>query len=208
MDELGKEGEWIEDVAALRARFRQPSERALAKQLDRLDVHCRRFIELSPFVVIATGDGRSMDASPRGGRPGFVRVVDERTLLVPEASGNNRIDSLVNIISTGTIGMLFMIPGVDETLRINGSARVSGAPPILASFDDGKRLPAVVIEVTVEEAFLQCAKALMRAGLWSGESRMERSVLPTMGEMLAEQTGSESPAESQAEMIARYRRDL
>lgn len=198
----------ITTVEQLRALYATPSERALKKQLSRLDVHCRRFIELSPFVVVATGDGESFDASPRGGAPGFVRVVDDGTLWIPDASGNNRLDSLANILRTGRIGLLFLIPGIDETLRVNGGARIDAGAEVLAAFSSEPRPPKSVIAVAVEEAFLQCAKALMRAQLWSDAARADRSVLPPMGRMLADQTGSDAPIESQEEMLARYRRDL
>lgn len=199
----------IDDVDALRALYAQPAERALRKQLDRLDAHCRRFVELSPFLVIASagGDGR-LDASPRGGAPGFVRILDERTLLIPDAPGNNRLDTLTNLVSVGRVGLLFLIPGVDETLRINGSARLRAYPPAVERFAAAARRPKAVIEVGVEEAYLHCAKALMRSRLWSGENRVERSLLPTMGQMIKDQTGSPHPAESQEQMLARYAADL
>lgn len=199
---------YVESVDELRSLFAQPGERAVRKQLARLDRHCRRFIELSPFVVMATGNDGSMDASPRGGAPGFVRVVDESTLWIPDAPGNNRLDSLANLIATGRVGLLFLIPGVDETLRVNGAARISIDPDVLRQAADEKRTPKVVIEVTVEEAYLHCAKALMRSKLWSDESRQDRGVLPTLGEMLAEQTGTTSAPETQEQMVARYQKDL
>lgn len=199
---------WVVDsAAALRQLYPQPKERAVKKQLNRLDRHCVRFIELSPFAVIATGSG-DMDASPRGGEPGFVKVVDEQTLWIPDSPGNNRLDSLTNIIATGRIGLLFLIPGVDETLRINGRAQVSADPTKVGRFATDKRTPKVVIEVDVEEAYLHCAKALMRSKLWADDSRQERSVLPTMGQMINDQIGSDGPVETQTEMVARYRRDL
>lgn len=198
----------IDSVETLRELFPPPGERAVKKQMQSLDGHCRRFIELSPFVVVATGDGESFDASPRGGAPGFVRIVDESTVVIPDSPGNNRIDSLANIIRTGAVGLLFMIPGVDETLRLNGPARVSRDPRLLETLHDGKRLPRVAIEVTVREVFLHCAKALMRSKLWSEDSQRDRSVLPTMGEMLAEQIGTSERPETQEEMLARYRESL
>ncbi len=198
----------IETVEALRALYKAPSERALKKQLGHLDRHCRRFIELSPFLVLASGNGRSLDASPRGGAPGFVRVVDDSTLWIPDSPGNNRLDSLSNILETGRVGLLFMVPGVDETLRVNGDARLFADPERTAVFATEKRTPRSVIEVRVREAYLHCAKALMRSGLWTGEYRQERSVLPSMGEMLKDQTGNKAAPESQQEMLARYQQDL
>lgn len=199
----------ISSTDALRALYAPPKERALKKQLSQLDRHCRRFIELSPFLVLASvsKDG-AMDASPRGGRPGFVKVKDDNTIWIPDSPGNNRLDSLTNIIDTHRIGLLFLIPGVDETLRINGRAIVTDDEQIRAAVADEKRIPKVAIEVTVEEAYLHCAKALMRSQLWSDESRQDRSVLPTMGEMINDQIGGKEPPETQAEMIARYEKDL
>jgi hypothetical protein len=199
----------IESVDALRALYPEPSERAVRKQLDRLDVHCMRFVELSPFAVLATAglDGR-VDASPRGGAPGFARVRDDRTLWLPDSSGNNRLDSLANVVETGRLGLLFLIPGVDETLRVNGAARVRTDAGALDAFASEPRPPRVVVELRVEEAFLHCAKALMRSRLWTGDARQDRSVLPSLGEMLRDQTGASGPAETQEEMVARYRRDL
>jgi predicted pyridoxine 5'-phosphate oxidase superfamily flavin-nucleotide-binding protein len=126
----------------------------------------------------------------------------------PGCSGNNRIDSLVNVVSSGRAGLLFLIPGVDETLRVNGAARVSVDPVKLAHFASEKRPPRLLLEVVVEEAYLHCAKALMRSRLWSDEARQQRTVLPTIGEMLADQLGASGPAETQEQMIARYQRDL
>ena len=199
----------ITTVDALRALYATPGERAVQKQLSSLDRHCRRFIELSPFLVLATaGATGTMDASPRGGVPGFVKVPDEHTLLVPDAPGNNRLDSLENIVATGRAGLLFLVPGVDESLRVNGSAVLSRAADDLALCTDDRRVPKVVVRVTVQEAYLHCAKALMRSHLWSPESRVDRSLLPTLGRMLNEQTGIQAPAETQEEMVRRYAPDL
>ncbi|MGY0555052.1 pyridoxamine 5'-phosphate oxidase family protein [Vreelandella sp. 2A-K22] len=188
--------------------YPEPKERALKKQLSRLDRHCQRFIELAPFVVIATGNASGFDASPRGGEPGFIKVVDDLTLVIPDSPGNNRLDSLKNIVESGRAGLLFLIPGVDETLRINGAAHVSVDEEKRQLFASEKRAPKVVIEVTVEEAYLHCAKAFMRSKLWADESRRERSVLPTMGQMIHEQIGRSGSPESQEEMLARYAQDI
>jgi PPOX class probable FMN-dependent enzyme len=193
---------------ALRALYPPAKERAVLKQLDALDAHCTRFIALSPFVVLAsTGASGAMDASPRGGEPGFVQVPDAQTLWIPDAVGNNRLDTLENIVETGRLGLLFMVPGVDETLRVNGEARLSADPALLARFG-GSRAPRLAIVVTVREAYLHCAKALMRSKLWSPERQVQRSALPTMGEMLKAQIGDPAPAETQAQMLARYAPDL
>ena len=199
----------IESIEALRRVYSEAKGRAVQKQIDHVDVHCARFIGLSPFVVLASVDGQgAMDASPRGGAPGFVRVANARTLLIPDSSGNNRLDTLTNIIATGSVGLLFMIPGVDETLRVNGRARLNDDASILVTFADDKRTPKLVIEITVIDAYLHCAKAFMRSLLWSPASVVDRAALPTMGEMLSDQTGMPGVPETQAEMRARYAVDL
>ena len=199
----------IESVEALRRVYSEAKGRAVQKQIDHIDVHCARFIGLSPFVVIASVDAHgALDASPRGGAPGFVRVSDAHTLLTPDSPGNNRLDTLTNIMATGSVGLLFMIPGVDETLRVNGTARLNDDVSILSTFAGDKRTPKLVIEVTVREAYLHCAKAFMRSQLWNPGSVVDRAALPTMGEMLSDQTGMPGAPETQAEMRARYAADL
>ena len=199
----------IDSLEQLRGLYPMPKERAVRKQLSAMDVHCRRFIELSPFVVLASSSkAGAMDASPRGGAPGFVKTLDGKTVLIPDAPGNNRLDTLENIIGTGKLGLFFMIPGIDETLRVNGTARLSSSEAHLNSFSGEKRVPKLVIEVAVAEAYLHCAKALMRSNLWKVSSQVERSALPTMGQMINSQTGIETPAETQDEMRKRYAADL
>lgn len=195
----------ISTLDALRALYPAPTGRTVLKQLTALDVHCAQFIALSPFLVLATGgaDGKA-DASPRGGAPGFVKVRDPHTLLLPDAPGNNRLDSLENIVVTGQAGLLFMIPGVNETLRVNGRAVLSTDPADAASCADERRTPKVVIKVSVEEAYLHCAKALMRSALWKAESQVARDALPSMGQMMADQTGLGGPVETQEAMERRY----
>lgn len=199
----------IDAIGGLRQLYPDPSARALSKQIDRLDVHARRFISLSPFAVLATaGQDGPLDASPRGGRPGFIRCVDDHTLWIPDASGNNRLDSLSNIVETGRVGILFLIPGIDETLRINGTAQVREDAEALGAFPEERKPPRVVLEIHVNEVFLHCAKALMRSKLWDPEARQERAVLPTMRDMLNDHTGLSQPPETQEEMVARYTPDL
>lgn len=199
----------LSSIEALRALYAPPRERAVRKELAALDRHCIRYIELSPFVVLATsGADGTVDASPRGGRPGFVQVPDEKTLLIPDAPGNNRLDSFQNIVQTGQVGLLFMVPGIDETLRVNGAAALSTAEADIARCTDERRAPKVVIRVTVRQAFLHCAKAFMRAALWNPAHHVDRSVLPSMGQMLKDQIGSDAPAETQEEMLRRYAADL
>ena len=199
----------IDSKETLRTLYPPAKERSVKKQLAHLDGHCLRFVELSPFVVLASGSKEGhLDASPRGGEPGFVQAPDSTTLLIPDAPGNNRLDTLENIIGTGRIGLLFLIPGVDETLRVNGSCRLLDDPEVLKGLSDEKRMPKLVIEVKVEDVYLHCAKALMRSKLWSAQSQVERAVLPTMGQMLNDQTGIRTMPESQEQMIERYKADL
>ena len=199
----------ITTAEALRALYPEPRERALKKQIAALDRHSMRFIELSPFVVLATGGaGGTLDASPRGGAPGFVKTPDAHTLLLPDAPGNNRLDSFSNIVESGRVGLLFLIPGFDETLRVNGAALLSTDPADIARCGDEKRAPKLVIRVRVQEVYLHCAKAFMRSKLWSASSQVPRAALPTMGEMLNDQTGIQTPPETQEEMVRRYAQDL
>ena len=200
--------EVLDSPDALRRIYPPAKGRSVAKQIDHLDVHCRRFIALSPFLVVASANAQGdPDSSPRGGAPGFVHIVDERTLLIPDSPGNNRLDSLENIAETQKIGLLFMIPGVDETLRVNGRARLVTSPLALLPFASDVRV-RVAIEVSVIDAYLHCAKALMRSKLWDSGQQVDRSLLPTMGEMLADQTGTPSNPETQEQMRARYACDL
>jgi hypothetical protein len=199
----------IERIEDLRRHYPAPSGRAVEKELSELDVHCRNFIELSPFFVIASaGADGTLDASPRGGEPGFVKIANERTLLIPDATGNNRLDNLTNIVETGRVGMLFLVPGVDETLRVNGRAAISEDGDLRVQVATERFTPKVVVVVTVESAYLHCAKALMRSKLWDPATQIERSALPSMGQMIKDQTGSISLPESQEAMIARYQKDL
>ena len=199
----------IDTLQDLRALYPQAKKRAVLKQLDSLDRHCRRFIELAPFVVIASaGKQGYLDASPRGGAPGFVKVRDARTLHIPDALVNNRLDSYTNIIETGQVGLYFLVPGVDETLRVNGTASLRDEAEIVGQFAGERHPPRIVVEVEVREAYLHCAKALMRSRLWDVATQVERAVLPSMGEMLREQTGSSEPVENQQEMLTRYAREL
>lgn len=199
----------IDSLESLRSLYRPPSERAVRKQLDRLDEHCRRFISLSPFLVMASADGGGhLDASPRGGEPGFVKVLDERTVLIPDAPGNNRLDSLENLIRHPGLGLLFLIPGVDETLRINGNAALKTDEALIDQCANERRRPPLVISVEVREVYLHCAKALMRSKLWDPAMKVERSVLPSLGQMLKDQLGLPGEPESNEAMRVKYEKDL
>ena len=207
----------ITSLAALRTLYDPARERSVKKELPHLDVHGRRFIGLSPLVVVASGAAGALDASPRGGAPGFVKVTDAHTLLIPDAPGNNRLDTLENIAQAGEagcpVGLLFLVPGVDETLRVNGTAWLSDDEADLAlCVDERQRRPRLVIRLTVQAAYLHCAKALMRSDLWNPVHHLDRSTLPSMGEMMRDQilgqTGQEVVAETQAQMLERYRQTL
>lgn len=199
----------IRSIAELRSLYVAPAERAVKKQIPSLDQHCRNFIALSPFLVLSTCDaGSNLDASPRGGAPGFVKVTDDGSLLIPDAPGNNRLDSIENIVHSGKVGLLFLIPGFDETLRVNGSAVLSADDADIRARTDERRAPKLVIRVTPEAAYLHCAKALLRSKLWSDASRVDRGTLPTAGQMISEQTGLHVPAETREEMERRYAPDL
>lgn len=199
----------ITSADSLRALYGAPSPRSLAKQLDHVDAHCRAFIALSPFLVLSTqGPDGLGDATPRGDHPGFVAVADEKTLVIPDRPGNGRVDSLSNLVERPGIGLLFLIPGFDETLRVNGTAVIEDDMALRTAHAINGRLPLTVLVVTVREAYLQCGKALMRSKLWAEESRVERSRLPTMGEMIRDQTRSVDPPETQDVMQARYRQAL
>lgn len=181
----------IGTVEELRSHYGEPSELAVKKSLNRLDRHCRQFIALSPFVVLASAgaDGR-VDCSPRGDPPGFVMVVDDRTVLLPDRRGNNRTDSLTNVLENPQVGMLFLIPGVNETLRLNGRATLITDPARLGPLAVKGRVPRSGLLVEVEEVFLQCTKALVRSRLWAEESRVDRdTALPTFGRMIADHAG-------------------
>jgi len=199
----------ITSLDDLRTLYANPRERSVKKELSQLDTHCTRFIALSPLVVVASaGVLGAMDASPRGGDKGFVRVCDAHTLLIPDAPGNNRLDTLENIIHSARVGLLFLVPGVDETLRVNGSAVLSTAEEDLQACTDIKRTPKLVIRVSVQAAYLHCGKALMRSHLWDGSRHLDRADMPSMGEMMKDQIGGDIPAETQAQMLLRYAQDL
>lgn len=199
----------IETLEQLRSLYAAPKERAVKKQLASLDRHCKRYISLSPFVVLSSiGGDEVLDASPRGGASGFVKVLDSNTLLIPDSPGNNRLDTLENIVHTGRLGLLFLIPGVDETLRVNGTAELSVSLADIALCTTEVRAPKLVIRVSVQQAYLHCAKAFMRSKLWESESRIERSQLPTMVDMINEQAAIEGVFETHEEIMRRYRNEL
>ena len=196
---------YLAEIDELRPLYRQPSALVRAKQLDRLDGHCCRFIAKSPLVVIGSFNPKlGQDVSPRGDAPGFVRVLDNRRLAIPDRPGNNRLDTIENLFAEPSIGLLFIIPGIDELLRVNGTARLTRSQSLLDQMTVCDRAPKLAIVVTVQEAFLHCSKAFKRARLWSDDYRLPRAELPTLGRMLADQTGS---AAGVAEIEARIDAD-
>lgn len=179
----------IADEAALRALYGQAEGLALRKSIGFLDKHARSFIALSPFLTLATqAPGGPADVSPRGDPSGFVRVIDERHLLIPDRSGNNRLDSLSNILANPSVGLLFLIPGFDDTLRVNGKARLTRDPALLAGLEMQGKAPKCGILVKVEEVFFHCAKAFRRSRLWQAEAQVPRQTLPGLARMILEQT--------------------
>jgi uncharacterized protein len=179
----------VTEVEQLRAVYDRPIERSLRKQLDHIDALSRRFIAASPFVVLATCGPSGIDCSPRGDHPGFVQVADDKTLLLPDRRGNNRLDSLTNIVENSAVGLIFFVPGMTETFRVNGRARVSTDPLLLEQFTVAGKAPKAVLVITVEEAFVHCARALVRADLWNPEKFASRAEVPTIGQMLEAHTG-------------------
>ncbi len=178
--------EIIQDEAALVALYGWGSEPSLVKEVDYIHPHYRAFIEASPFVIIATSGSGGLDASPRGDPAGFVLVQDERTLLIPDRRGNNRVDTLHNLIGDPRVGLLFLIPGVGESLRVNGTALISVKPDLLSLLALGGKPPQSVMVVSVETAYFQCPRAAVRAQLWNPEKFLARSALPSSGTILAD----------------------
>jgi PPOX class probable FMN-dependent enzyme len=176
----------ITDIAVLESLYGPPPAPAIVKEVDYLHPAYRPFIEASPFMVLATGGPAGLDASPRGDRAGFVIVEDEKTLLIPDRPGNNRFDSLRNILEDPRVALFFLIPGIGETLRINGRASLSVDPNLVSRFVVNGKPPRVVIVVEVETVFFQCSKAVVRADLWNPAKHLERSALPSTGTLLAE----------------------
>ena len=176
----------ITSLAELEALYGAPSGAAVAKEIDHLNGPYRAFVEKAPFCAIASAGSEGLDCTPRGDPVGsFVRVVDERTLLIPDRRGNNRIDTLRNIVETGRIGLLFLIPGVGETLRVNGRAHITTDPALCATFEMQRQVPKSLIVVEIEKVYFQCTKALVRSKLWDPASQIKRSELPSVGELVA-----------------------
>jgi PPOX class probable FMN-dependent enzyme len=201
----------VTECADIRELLGPPSEGAVKKQIARIDKHARRFIELSPFLCIGTADaeGRA-DVSPRGDPPGFVQVLDDKTLLIPDRPGNNRADTMQNILQNPNVGLIFFIPGFEDTLRINGKATLLADPALLAKSTVNCKAPRLGIRVAVEEVFLHCAKALKRSRLWDPAAQVDRKTMPSLVRMIMEQVAeAENAAEPPAdEAVAEHEADL
>lgn len=175
---------WIDSEEALRALYGPAGEASLAKEVPALTPQYRALVEASPFCVLATSGPGGLDATPRGDPSGFIRVLDDRTLLIPDRRGNNRIDSLLNVVRDPRVALLILVPGVAETLRVNGRGRITTDPSLLEpSAMDGK-VPVTGLVVSIESVYFQCAKALVRSRLWDPAAQRDRMDLPTPGEML------------------------
>ena len=186
----------VTDIETLERLYAKPLEASVAKEIDYIHPDYRAFIEAAPFVVLATGGPEGMDASPRGDRPGFVVVADEKTLLLPDRRGNNRIDSLRNLVSDPRVGLLFLVPGVSETIRVNGRAVISTAPELLQRLAVEGKPPRSVLVVQVERVYFQCARAILRSALWDPAQQVERASLPSVGRILDDLTQSRIEAAS------------
>lgn len=203
MGEIG-----LDDLEQL---YRPTGRFVLDKSLPRIDRHARAYIALSPFCVVsAAGPEGAQDVSPRGGVPGFVQVSEDgASVYLPDRPGNNRLDIIRNLLSgSGQIGLMFMIPGFDDVLRVNGQARARTEPELLARFEEFGKLPRLVLDIEVQEAFFHCPKAIMRARLWEPEAQVDRSALPTLTEMVTDQLKIEPPPVTEAQIIEGYKTQL
>ena len=175
----------ITTVAELEAIYGLPNEASTVKEVDRITPHYRTFVEMSPFVALATSGPEGLDCSPRGDVAGFVRVHDEKTLMLPDRRGNNRVDSLRNVVRDPRVALLFMIPGVGNTLRVNGRAHLTTDADVLASFAMDGKAPRSVMVIAVDTVFFQCARAIVRSGLWDPDKHVDPERLPSAGDILA-----------------------
>jgi hypothetical protein len=175
----------------LRGNYGEPMDIALMKQLGKLDEHCKDFISRSPFLCIGTSaaDGKA-DVSPRGDPPGFVQVLDDNTIFIPDRPGNNRLDTMSNIVANPDVGLLFLIPGFEDALRVNGKATLVKDEKILERCAVNRKVPTMGIMVEINEAYLHCAKAVRRSKLWKAESQQDRKEMPTLAQMILEQVAT------------------
>ncbi len=191
------------------AGYRPPSQLVLDKEIDHLDGHCRAFVGLAPFAVLSTADAAGApEVSPRGGDPGFVKVLDEHRLALPDRQGNNRLDSLRNVAANPQVALLFLVPGVEETLKVYGTAELVPADALDVDLTEFGRAPRSVLVVTVQRAYLQCAKAVMRSGLWDPERRVPRSAFASMREVFGDHCRLATPLPEDAVMRAELAQEL
>ncbi len=192
----------------LREIYGPASPHATAKTLSHFDMHCRHFIENATFLVVATSDGTDLDVSPKGDAPGFVKIENDTTLLVPDRPGNNRIDGLMNILAYPKVAVFFMIPSIAETLRVNGTAEISDDPTLCDAFKVNERSPKTVLRITAEEIFIHCGKASIRAGLWRPETWPESRPIPSMYQIVQDHSNLEVTSTDQSYAEQRYRETL
>jgi PPOX class probable FMN-dependent enzyme len=196
-------------VEQLEAHYGQPAGASVWKEIDHINAQYRAFIEAAPFFVLASVGPEGVDCSPRGDAPGFVRVASERTLMIPDRRGNNRIDSLRNIVRDPRVSLLFLIPGVGETFRIIGRAKISTEPALLEGFVFAGKTPRAVIVVDVERVYFQCSKAIIRSKLWEADTKVDRKSLPSNGTIIAAITeGREGGEEYDRAYPARLRETI
>jgi PPOX class probable FMN-dependent enzyme len=199
----------LNDATAVRKHYGEPSHMSIAKQLDRLDRYCRQFIALSPLVVMATSDAQGRaDASPRGDAPGFVAVLDDRTLLIPDRIGNKRADTVLNLMENPHVGLLFLTPGINETLRVNGTARVTVDAEQLGPLSVEGKTPVCGMLVAVEEVFFHCGKPLIRSDIWNPERLVPRGGFPSLGKILADEIAGGNAKEYERGIEEQYRTRL
>ena len=180
----------ITEESELREIFGWPSERSANKEIDRLDRHCRAIIEKCPFILLGTANASGLcDVSPKGDFPGFVRVLDDNTLAIPDLPGNNRLDTLTNMLDNPQVGLIFLIPGMNDTLRVNGKVRLIRDADLLESMAYRGKLPKLAIVVDVQEVFIHCTKSLVRSKLWLDENRINRNELPSLAEIVRDHAG-------------------
>ena len=189
--------EFVTSREGLREHYKLATGGAVQKEMRRLDPHSRNFIEKSPFVLIGSSDGEgNADVTPKGDKPGFVAVLDDVTLAIPDRPGNNRLDTWENIVVNPAVGLLFLIPGMNETLRVNGNGRITFDQSLRESLSAEGKVPVSVLVVKVKAVYMHCAKAFMRSKLWQPESWPPRSAMPTLGEILKDQTKFAESAEA------------
>ena len=198
----------ITDKARLASLYGEPSERAAAKVIDRLDRHCRAFIANSPFMVLATSDGTTLDVSPKGDPAGFVQVADDHHLIIPDRPGNNRIDGLLNIIECPQVALIFLIPTVDETLRVNGAAEIRDDEELRQRCVLNGKPPRTVLRVSVKQVFMHCGKAPLRAGLWKPDGWPAGRPLATLNEVIRDHSGVAVDTTDQSAVDDYYRKTL